>query len=69
MLLQIYLVKGGLAICEQVAHLVHNFHASSFDAKHTDKTSRVNDMGPSSMGTKFIMFFVMQMEKKILGDY
>ena len=44
MLLQIYLVKGGWAICEQVAHLVHDFHASSFDAKHTDKTSRVNDM-------------------------
>jgi len=59
MLLQIYLVKGGWAICEQVAHLVHDFHASSFDAKHTDKTSRVNDMG-----TKLI--FEIEMEERIL---
>ena len=62
MLLQIYLVKGGWAICEQVAHLVHDFHASSFDAKHTDKTSRVNDMG-----TKLI--FEIEMEERILGGY
>ena len=65
MLLQIYLVKGGWAICEQVAHLVHDFHASSFDAKHTNKTSGVNDMGTWSMGTKLI--FVIEMEERILG--
>ena len=42
MLLQIYLVKGGLAICEQVAHLVYNFHASSFDAKLQESMTWVN---------------------------
>ena len=42
-LLQIYLVKRGWAICEQVAHFVNKFHASNVDAKQIDKISSVND--------------------------